>query len=398
MRILWLKTELLHPVDKGGRIRTYNMLRELKQKHHITYCALHEASVTDEQIKQAYEYCHHLELVNHKLTPKYSKLFYLELVANSLSHLPYYIQKYDSKPMRDRVQSLIKNGSYDILICDFLQSSINVPSSADIRKILFQHNVESQIWERHFKVRKDVFGKAYFYLQWIKSRRYERIECKKYDKVIAVSSNDANILKRDYGVASVSYVPTGVDTGYFQRSTDYSSKEFDMIFMGSMDWLPNIDAVTFFISEILPQVRKAKPDAKFAIVGRNPPPAIIRLTQDDPNIVVTGRVADVRPYLEAASVFVVPLRIGGGTRLKIYEAMAMEMPVISTTVGAEGLPLRPDREIVIADDPALFAASTVKLLIDKELAGNIASVGAEAVRRHFSWQRVATEFATLCTQ
>jgi glycosyltransferase involved in cell wall biosynthesis len=163
-----------------------------------------------------------------------------------------------------------------------------------------------------------------------------------------------------------------------------------------MDWLPNEDAILWFAAEVLPRVRAAVPEAVLTVVGRNPTPRVQELGRRDPAVRVTGGVPDVRPYLARGAAFVVPIRIGGGTRLKIYEAMAMELPVVSTTIGAEGLPVAPDREYLQADDPEAFAAATVRLLRDPESARALGRRAADTVRASFSWERVTEQFLDAC--
>jgi glycosyltransferase involved in cell wall biosynthesis len=152
----------------------------------------------------------------------------------------------------------------------------------------------------------------------------------------------------------------------------------------------------FFIKEIMPAVRRAIPDLRLTIVGRSPYRTLVELAQRDNNIAVTGRVEDVRPYIEEATAFIVPIRIGGGTRLKIYEAMAMEKPVISTTVGAEGLPVRDGVELLLADDPKSFADAVVRVLTDASLAGRLGRTAAELVRQNFGWRRASAMMADVC--
>jgi len=163
-----------------------------------------------------------------------------------------------------------------------------------------------------------------------------------------------------------------------------------------MDWLPNVDGIRYFTEQILPLIRRSISDASLTIVGRNPNQSLLELSKKDPLIRVTGRVEDVRPYMERAAAYIVPLRIGGGTRLKIFEAMAMEKPVISTTVGAEGLPVRNEQELILADSPEDFASSVVKVLRDGVIGRELGLAGATLVRENFGWPKVADIFAEIC--
>ena len=396
MHILWLKTELLHPVDKGGRIRTYQMLRELKREHRVTYLCLDDGDAAPDAVGRATEYCDALVRVPFASAPKRSPRFWGELLANAVSPLPYAVAKYRSAAMRREIERLVRDERVDVVVCDFLAPSLNVPDSLGVPTLLFQHNVEAAIWRRHAEVAANPVKKAYMGEQYRRMRRFEGAECRRFDHVVAVSEEDRETFERDYAVTSCSSVPTGVDTAYFQPTGNAVRRPHELVFTGSMDWLPNEDAVQWFADEILPLVRQRVPDASLAIVGRNPSPAVRAVAARHTGIEVTGGVPDVRPYIERAALFVVPIRIGGGTRLKIYEAMAMESPVVTTTVGAEGLPLTDETHALYADDPVAFAAAIVRLLAMPDEAAALGLRGAELVRTQFGWARVAAKFATSC--
>src|SRR5262249_5496518 len=189
---------------------------------------------------------------------------------------------------------------------------------------------------------------------------------------------------------------TGVDVEFFQPSGDVAPEANNLVFTGSMDWLPNEDAIRYFTEQIMPLIRQKISAVTLTVVGRNPYPALLELSKRDRSIVVTGRVDDVRPFIEKAAAYIVPLRVGGGTRLKIFEAMAMEKAVVSTSVGAEGLPVRNDEELILADTPEAFAGSVVSLLQDQELARRLGQRAAARVREMFGWRRVAESFALIC--
>jgi sugar transferase (PEP-CTERM/EpsH1 system associated) len=396
MRILWLKSELLHPVDKGGKIRTYQMLKELKREHHITYLTLDDASASADARERSTEYCHELVCVPHRTREKFSPGFYLELASNLFSSLPYFMKKYESAEMRREIAERVARDSFDVVICDFLVPSINIPADLNCPTVLFQHNVEALIWKRHYEVQQNPLKRAYLYGQWRKARAFERAACRRFDQVIAVSREDSELMRRDYGVETVADVPTGVDTDFFRPSGKEKREQHNLVFTGSMDWLPNEDAIRFFTTEVLPRIKQRVPDVTLTVVGRNPFPGLVELGHRDSSVIVTGRVEDVRPYMERAAAYVVPIRVGGGTRLKIYEAMAMEKPIISTTVGAEGLPVGPDVELLLADTPEEFADGVVRVLTDETLARGLGERAAHLVRERFGWARVAKSFAEIC--
>ena len=395
MRILWLKTELLHPVDKGGRIRTYHMLKELKREHQITYLTLDDGTAAPDARARATEYCHELVVVPHQTRTKFTPGFYLDLTRNLLTRLPYFIMKYESPEMRKEIEQLTARTNFDVVVCDFLMPSVNLPAQLPCPTVLFQHNVEAMIWKRHYQVQQNPLKKLYLYGQWRKAFNFERIMAQSFDHVVAVSREDAETMQADYGI-SVSDVPTGVDTDYFTSGDRSQQAQRNLVFTGSMDWLPNHDAIQFFVRDILPLIRKALPDVSLTVVGRNPYPELIDLSKREPGITVTGRVDDVRPYMERATAYIVPIRIGGGTRLKIYEAMAMDRPVISTTIGAEGLPVENERELLLADSPDAFAAAVVRVLSDESLANSLSVRAGKLVREQFGWNKAAQRFADVC--
>lgn len=396
MRILWLKTELLHPIDKGGKIRTYQMLKQLKKKHYITYLTLDDGSAEADALEKSTEYAHETIAIPHNTAAKFSTKFYFELAANLVSKLPYFMQKYVSKAMLEEVEKRTNPGNFDVVVCDFLMPAVNMPEKIVIPTLLFQHNVEAMIWRRHFEVQKNALKKAYLKNQWRKSFDYECAVCRNFDFVVAVSKEDANVMRSEYSIENVADVPTGVDTEFFQPCLTVEKDEFNLIFTGSMDWLPNEDAIRWFTEEVLPIIKRKIPQVSLTVVGRNPFPSLVELSKKDSSIVVTGGVPDVRPFMEKASAYVVPIRIGGGTRLKIYEAMAMELPIISTKIGAEGLPVRDGEEILLRDTPNEFAEAIVKLLTDKELAKRISSQAAKTVSEKFGWEKVSDDFTILC--
>ena len=341
------------------------MLKELRRDHEITYLTLDDGSADQSARSSASEYCHELICVPHKHQEKFSAGFYAELALNLITSAPYAVKKYYSREMRDQILTLVKARNFDLVVCDFLAPALNVPEKLPCPTVLFQHNVEAMIWKRHYEVQSHPVKKAYLKTQWQKMFKFEREMCRRFDSVISVSHEDSETMQREYGIPEVFDVPTGVDVEFFTTSGSVERDPFNLVFTGSMDWLPNEDGIRYFTEQVLPKVKALLPDVTLTVVGRSPYPSLIELSKNDPSIIVTGRVDDVRPYMERASAYVVPLRIGGGTRLKIYEAMAMEKPIISTSIGAEGLPLKDGEHLLLADDAENFARSIVRVLTEK---------------------------------
>lgn len=396
-KLLWIKADELHPLNSGGKIRTYNMLAELMQEYDITFFTLKDSSTAAKADMSKYS---NKQIFAHWVDNKDNKFsLYLDALKNLFfSKLPYVIDKYTNKHITQRLQATLDEQSYDVIISDFLSLSANLvvlKKQPESKYIVFQHNVESYIWERHYINATNFISKAYFKSQWRRFLRYEQATCNWFDGVIAVSEFDENVFKDEFKLHNVlGHVETGVDVKAFS-AFKREPKKHSLVFLGSMDWMPNIDGIEDFVKNSYPIIKKRLPDVSLTILGRNPPSKIVQLSQKDPSIFVTGTVDDVRPFLAKAAVSIVPLRIGGGTRIKIFETMAAGLPVISTTIGAEGLPITDGEHIVIADDSETFADETVMLLTDTERANRIASKAQQLVVSDFSWEKVTREFVTM---
>ncbi len=393
MKILWLCANFLHPTTKGGQIRTLGILRQLSRRHEVHYVA-YEDPEHPEAAPRAVEYSCRAYAFRHAVVDKRSPRFIAQLAAGMFSPVPLAIRRYTAPALKTFVEDLAARERFDRVVIDFLTMAGACPDLGS--SVLFQHNVETMIWRRRAERSRAPFRKMYLRLQAGRMYRYERDICRKVRHVIAVSELDAGLMRDMFGISHVSAVPTGVDIEYFDRPAGgASAPSADLVFVGSMDWLPNVDGIGWFVQQVLPHIRRRRPDCRVAIVGRIPPPGIVDLGRRDPGIIVTGTVPDIRPYLWGGTVSIVPLRIGGGTRLKIYEAMAAGIPVVSTRIGAEGLDVHPPDDIRIAGEPAEFAAQCLELLESATAREAVAARAREMVRANFSWETVAAQFADL---
>lgn len=391
VKILWLKTDFLHPTRKGGQIRTLEMLKQMHRRHEIHYVALDDGS-SAEALPRAVEYSTHVYPVPHRAPRRDQPAFWTQLAGNFFSPLPLSLARYQVPALRRRIREVMRQQSPDVMVCDFLAPAVNLDDAAPW--ILFQHNVETVIWRRHAETAGDLLRRAYFRNQAERMFRAEADVCRRVRKVITVSDSDAKMHRDLFGIGPVPSVPTGVDV---ESLTPRESKpmETDLVFVGSMDWMPNIDGAHFFLDEILPRIRRKRPACSLTIVGRLPPASLLRRVEDDAKLRVTGTVEDVRPYLWSAAVSIVPLRIGGGTRLKIYESMAARTPVVSTSIGAEGLDVHPPDDIRIADTAEAFAEACLDLLADRDARSKMAQAAWELVSSRYSWERVTADFERL---
>ena len=402
LRILFHNCRLLHPLHGGDRIRTYNMLRELRKQHHITYLTLRTPADGADVIEKASEYCHEVIAIDHPVKNQRSLRFYLEVVGNTLfGKYPFLGQKYLSGETTRRIRELSAEGKHDLLICDYLAPMVNFLELGErprLPTLLFQHNVESVIFERHAQTAKNPLKSTLYRQQWRMLRAFERQSAEFVDAQVTVSDTDTQTFRDDLGMRNVlGAVPTGVDCEYFQPSPVAPSKPV-LAFLGSMDWDANQEAVFWFIESILPEIWKKVPETEFRIIGRNPPARLTALCASEPRIRATGTVPDVRPAMQDATAMVLPLRVGGGTRIKIYEAMAMGVPVVSTTIGAEGLDFADGKNILLADSAEAFVTATSELLAQPERAKEIAATARDHVATKYSWSRVAGIFSDFCSR
>ena len=391
MKILWICPFFLHPTDRGAQIRTLGTLKELHKRHEIHFAALNDP-LNLEGPQRGSEYSSRHFVVEHQAPARNSVGIVPQLASSIVNPVPLAVSRYSSRMLKQEIDVLIAAEHYDSIVCDFLATAPNVPDLGQC--VLFQHNVETTIWQRHVEQSSSRLKKLFFQMQASKMEAYERRICRTVRHVIAVSDVDALRMRRMFGIDTVTCVPTGVDVEYFAPRGAASSTS-DMVFCGSMDWLPNVDAVVYFLSEVLPLIRHKLPGATFTIAGRSPDARVLKAVQGLDGVCVTGQVEDMRPYLWGSKLSVVPIRIGGGTRLKIYECMAAGVPVVSTTVGAEGLSYAEGEDIVSADDPRAFAAACVRLLSDDAPRRSIACNALARAQSKLSWDGVGREFETI---
>jgi sugar transferase (PEP-CTERM/EpsH1 system associated) len=394
VKILWLNAGLLLPLDKGGKLRTWHLMRHLAARHDITYLSFTDPSQTEEHRIGMCDVCQRLETVPRTDAAKGTLRFYAGAARYVVDSVPYAVAKYRSADYARRVQELLQSNRFDAVVCDFLPPLVNMPRELPCPAILFTHNVEAEIWRRHAETATNPVARQLLGQQWQRMLRFEREALARFDLVLAVSEADRDTFERLYPGAlraPVHVVQTGVDTQYFRPASATPARRAHLVFTGSMDWLPNEDAMLYFVRDILPLVRQEEPGATLSIIGRAPTPAVRKLAEQH-GIEVTGSVDDVRPHVAAGSVYIVPLRIGGGTRLKIFEAMGMAKAVVSTTIGAEGLPVTDGADIVIADEPAAFAAAVVRLIRDDAARTRIEDAARRLVVERYDWSAVAQDF------
>ena len=387
MKVLWLKSDFPLPADTGGKIRTMNLLSALAKLCDVTFLSYVPPELDSKWVNQMRGFGVRVESVVRPEENKEGLAFKLRVLFKLLSSRPYIVNKYITPEMAQRVGKVTAEKQIDVVVCDFLEMAWSAKHLGSIPKVLFEHNVETLIWRRYHEVEKAILRKLYFAYEKNRLERFERDSCARFDQVLTVSDNDGELLRKEFGLRRYVTIPTGVDTGFFHplgRETKHR-----LVFCGSMDWMPNIDGFWWFYREILPKIKQEIADVSIAVVGRRPAEDIVKMGQDDKSVIITGTVADVRPEVATGQIYVVPLRVGGGTRIKIYEALAMRKCVVSTTIGAEGLPLTDGVNIVLADGENEFAKKVTELLRDDNKRNRIAEAGFRLVTEKYSWSKAA---------
>lgn len=392
MKILWVKAGGLVPPDTGGKIRSYNILRQLARQHSITFFSFYAAHNPDVHAELKHMFDRVITMPLRIPAPK-SLAEMCDYAIRLFSSEPYGITKYCRPEVRRRLRALLEQENYDVILCDFMAAAGVIPWDCATPKVLFTHNVEATIWRRHYEVASNVIWKAISWQEWRKMEAAERRYLRLADHVLAVSETDRDAFAAFLNAEKLTVIPTGADVEYFQPLAGEEAAN-SLVFTGSMDWLPNEDAILYFADAILPLIREHSPEVFLDVVGRNPSRKLQALAESEKGIRLTGWVDDIRPFLGRDSVCIVPLRIGGGTRLKIFEAMAMGKAVVSTSVGAEGLAVRSGENIVLADTPNDFAQAVISLLRDPGRRQQLGAAARSLVQDNYSWTIVAKDFAS----
>ena len=337
LHVAVLDEELPFPLTSGKRIRTYNLLARLARRHRITMLC-HRNPDRDEaaQAESAFrELGIETVVVDRAVPSKSGPAFYAQLAGNLLSPLPYSVATHSSPALAAAVRELAANDPVDVWHCEWtpyaevLRDALG-DELAETSWTVMAHNVESLIWQRYAEAEENAAKRWYIRRQWSKFERFERWAYSAATVPIAVSHPDAALMRERFGVERVEVVENGVDVEFFKPQRDVERDPARLLFLGSLDWRPNLDAITLLLDDIFPKVRAAQPAATLSIVGRRPPDWLKTRAANMAGVRVFADVPDVRPFLATAGMLVVPLRIGGGSRLKILEALAAGTPVVST--------------------------------------------------------------------
>lgn len=393
MKILFLSPTVPFPLTDGGRIRVFNLLKQVAAKSEVTLLALETQPTDAAGVAALQQLGVQVHLVPN--APTLPRLSLRTLLAAGVRRQPITVARYDLPAYRRKFRELLAADNFDLIHYEMFHTA-QFHTESDLPSVLSQQNVDSAIWRRLCSETRNPFYKLAYWTQQRVFQRYERVLSPKFDAVTCTSDVDASVFQRHCSADVLEVIPNGVDVGHYQP--DFTAEgPAHLIYIGSMDWYPNEDAVGYFADEVLPRVQTQVPDVKFSIVGGNPSARVRKLAERS-GIVVTGRVPEIKPYFAEATVFVVPLRIGSGTRLKILEALAMGKAIVSTSVGAEGLALNAGEEILIADAPRPFADAVIRLLTDVPRRRHIGENGRARVERDYDWCSIGEKLYQLYTK
>jgi glycosyltransferase involved in cell wall biosynthesis len=394
-RLAFVSPLFLFPTDAGGKIRTTNILRGLKGG------AFDVTLISPASDKDLGFWSTEIDRLCDRFAwwPQRATRARWRRAFDLLDPLPVNVAIDRSASARRVVRDVIAAGRFDIVVFDFVHATVLRPDCVDAKTVCFTHNVEAEIFQRHAEEARGAPMRAVWASQYRKMQRFEADALRRFSRIVAVSDRDAARFRERYAITETSVIPTGVDLDYFawqEPPALDSTTPPTVVFTGAMDWAANVDGVRFFIESVWPAVTRHIPTARFVVVGRNPQPALLDLGRATTNVRFTGFVDDVRPYVHDAHVFVIPLRVGGGTRIKAFEAMAMGCPVVSTAIGIEGLDVQDGVHYLCRDGAEDQAAAIVDLLGDAKMRRELSARARECVECRFGHIEVARVFERAC--
>lgn len=393
MRILFVTDQIPYPPVAGAPLYTYNLLRRIAAKHAVWVVTF---ARTPEQVQNAAhlrEFCHVIDPVG--LPPNRAlgrPVMFLRYLGTGR---PPDLRFFYSQALAQAIRQLVATVDFDVVHIEHTEMALYLdalPVDMRRRAIWALHDID---WVKFARIATLETKRTRRFRLWLHSRLlrwWQPRQAARYRCCTTVSQHDRRVLLSANANLHVDVIPIGVDTELLQPQPFQNSTP-DLVFVGNMGYRPNVDAVTFFCRQILPRIRAAVPGAGMWIVGINPTPEVYALAGN--GVHVTGRVADVQPYYRQSSVCVVPLRAGSGVRVKILEAMALGRPVVTTSVGCEGLDVVDGTHLVIADDPHTFAEKTVQLLTDPEFRQHLVDGARKLVEQQYGWNRIAEDLLGL---
>jgi sugar transferase (PEP-CTERM/EpsH1 system associated) len=382
MRILVLTAKLPYPLTGGAEIRNFNLLRETAKRHETFLLSLLHHPSDREHFPELLKHCKKVVGLDLR-RPLLRKL--CNAVGGLLGEKPFILREYHRAEMADALRQFVAQEKIDAIHGHFLHVGQYAMHKRNAAFVYDPHNLEHKLWERFETIQRNPLTKFYARTQIPKFIEWQRIVARHSEKIVTLSDADRDEYRRIAPDADVSTVPNGADVEFFEPR-DVPVEPNSMIYFGNFGWAPQDDAAVYFHDEILPLVRQQIPDAKLYFVGKTPSEPIRRLASE--KVIVTGFVPDIREYVARAAVVVIPLRVGAGTKHRIYQSLAMKKAVVTTTVGAEGMALKHGENAMIADTPPSFADCVLQLLRDAGLRERLGENGRRLVLEHHDWRAI----------
>jgi polysaccharide biosynthesis protein PslH len=388
LKILFLSQIVPYPPHGGVLQRGYNIIKELARSNDISLLAfihpemLPSPELIEESRERLQSYCVALEYFS--LWPKKSSLHKLAAYgAAFFDPKPFSTLAHRSSSLAKRMTDLLSSEQIDLVHFDTIGLAPYLPLAQGLPAVLTHHNIESELMARRARAEKTLLGRFYVGLQARRLRRYEKRMSPRFATNIMVSAHDETSLLALAPAATTVVAPNGVDTAYF--SVREEPQEPSIIYTGGMNMFANKDAVLHFIADIWPLVKQKVPGVVFHVIGQDPPSDLLHIAQRDGSVRVHGYVDDVRPYVARAAVYAVPIRVGGGTRLKVLDAMAQGKAIVSTSVGCEGIEVVHGEQIYIEDEDRAFAERVATLLGDQGLRHELGRRARLVAEAKYSW-------------
>jgi sugar transferase (PEP-CTERM/EpsH1 system associated) len=390
MRILMIANYLPYPQVSGGRIRIYNLLRRVASRHEVSLAALLESPEDAQGVSHLRQFCARVETASFPAHQRSRLAKAPGMLRYALQRKPPDLMLLHSEELLGKIRQLFAVNAFDIVQIESVMGLYleELPQNTSYRTIQMFQNVASHQFARISRVERRRYSKVRAWINSVSMRHWEPRYAENFDRCTTVSEVDQQLLRKANPRLQIDVIPNGVDIEKYQRLPLASENApASLMFIGNMGYPPCVDAVLYFCSEIWPLIRQAITRVEFWIVGGDPSPEVLKLDGD--GVHVTGRVEEVVPYYRQSTVCLVPLRAGGGTRLKILEAMALGRPVVSTSIGCEGLDVVDGEHLFIADTPEQFAQKTVRLLLDRQLAQYMCANGRQLVEARYDWDKIA---------
>ena len=384
LKVLVLDEEIPLPLNSGKRIRTWSLLRHLSGRHSITFLCY--GSPENPGLREMEALGIRVILVP-PLPPSNSRRFYAGALANLVSTWPYSVSRHHTRNFTLAIRKLIAKQSFDLVHCEWTPYASYMNAVGNLPMLIMAHNIEATVWRRRAQHASSFPERMFMASQAWKMARFEKRSFARAAHVAVVTEDEAQTARK-WGARSVYLVSNGVDTEFLQPTGEAPEPD-SLLFLGSLDWQPNRDALQYLLRDILPKIQAAHPSARLRVVGRQPATKLREQVEGLSGVEWVGEVPDIRPHFARAIAVLVPLRIGGGSRIKILESMSMGKAVVATQIGAEGLDVIPNVHCLIADSPADFSHSVVQLLEKPERAEDLGRNGRELVLRQYDWSRVA---------